>query len=217
MSDWLELELAEELRPTAAPDELWERIRSSAGPRDLAAAPRGVPSLSGNRPAGRREALRVASASSASWTPWPIAAIVTLMIAAASLWLVARGQEPLPNLQQLALQELRDPAPLQLHSSDPARINDWMRRQAGLDLAIPERSGARLAGARVIQKGGARIGAVSYRVGEDTATLLIARAAPAADFGHGHAQWQAGGQTYALAGSNPDHPEAACLLCHATL
>ena len=30
MPDWLELELAEDLRPTAAPDELWERIRGAA-------------------------------------------------------------------------------------------------------------------------------------------------------------------------------------------
>jgi hypothetical protein len=217
MSDWLELELAEELHPTAAPDELWERLRCLAGTRDLAVTARGVPSGPGPRPAHRREVPRVAAPSSARWTAWPIAAIVSMMIAAATLWLAAKGQEPVLNLQQLAIRELGDPAPLDLRSSNPSQIDEWMRRQTGLELTIPERNGAHLSGARVIQKGGARIGAVTYRVGDDTATLLVARAAPAADFGHGHVQWQARGQTYALASSNPDHPEAACLLCHASL
>ena len=208
MPDWLELELAEELRPTAAPDELWERIRGAA-PVGQARPPANI-----SQHRGARAALRPWSPS---WASWPIAAIVTLMIAAATLWLVAKGQEPPLDLRQLAIQELRDPSPLDLRSSDPAQINDWIGRQAGVALTIPERTGAHLAGARVIQKGGARIAAVTYRVGDDTATLLVARAAPSADFGHGHAQWQARGQTYALASSNPDHPEAACLLCHATL
>lgn len=204
MPDWLELELAEELRPTAAPDELWERIRIAAGGEEFAAATRGVP--------GRRhETLR------SSWASWPIAAIVTLMIAAATLWLAARGQEPALDLRQLAIQELRNPVPLELRCSDAAQINGWMRRQAGVELTIPERPAVRLAGARVIQKGGARIAAVTYRVGDDTATLLVARAASSADFGHGHFQWQARGQTYALASSNPDRSEDACLLCHAAL
>jgi hypothetical protein len=207
MPDWLELELAEELRPTGAPDELWERISSAAGTEEFARASRSpVP-----RPVHRREAPR------ASWASWPIAAIVTLMIAAATLWLVAKGQEPGLDLRQLAIQELRNPVPLELRCTDPAQINSWMRRQAGVELAIPERRGVRLAGARVIQKGGARIAAVTYRVGNETATLLVARATPSADFGHGHLLWQARGQSYALASSNPERSEDACLLCHAAL
>jgi hypothetical protein len=93
-----------------------------------------------------------------------------------------------------------------------------MRREAGVELGIPESTAAHLTGARTIQKGGTCIAAVTYRVGDDTATLLVARAAaPSADLGHGTAQWQAHGQMYALAMSNPDHSEAACILCHATL
>jgi len=211
MPDWLELELAEELRPTAAPDELWERIRSAAGTGEFAGAARGGASGRGPRPVLQRETSR------ASWVSWPIAAIVTLMIAAATLWLVAKGQEPALDLRQLAIQELSNPVSPELRCSDPAKINDWMRRQAGVELAIPERTGAHLTGARVIQKGGARIAAVTYRVGDDTATLLVARAAPSRDLGHGHFQWQARGQIYALASSNPERPEAGCLLCHASL
>jgi hypothetical protein len=208
MPDWLELELAEELRPAAAPDELWERIRGAA-PVGQARPPANI-----SQHRGARAALRPWSPS---WASWPIAAIVTLMIAAATLWLVAKGQEPALDLQQLAIQELRDPAPLDLRCTDPTQINDWMRRQAGVSLSVPQHTGAHLAGARMIRKGGLRIGALTYRVGDETAILLVARAAPAADFGHGHAQWQAQGQVYGLASSNPDRPEAACLLCHASL
>jgi hypothetical protein len=207
VTDWLDLELAEELRPIAAPDELWVRVRAGV----LANTARnGRP-----HPAARRKGPPVGSRS---WASWPIAAIVTLMIAAATIWMVAKGQEPGLDLRLLAMQELREPMPLDLHSSDPARISDWLRRQTGVEIAIPERSGARLEGARVIQKDGARIAAVSYRVGDDTtATLLVARSVSSADAGHGHAMWQAQGLTYALASSNLKHPETACLLCHTSL
>jgi hypothetical protein len=202
MPDWLELELAEELRPAPAPNELWDRI--SAAVAEPAAGRRPV-----YCPAPRRPV--------ASWASWPIAAIVTLMIAAATLWLVAKGQEPSLDLRQLAIQELRAPAPEELRSSNPAQINDRMRREAGVELGIPESTAAHLTSARTIQKGGTCIAAVTYRVGDDTATLLVARASSSLDLGHGQAQWQAHGQTYALAISNPDHSEAACILCHATL
>ncbi len=205
MADWLDLELAEELRPVAAPDELWERVRGSASAAEFVAGPR----VLNFRPAPPRTSPARAS--------WPIAAIVTLMIAAATLWLVAKGQDPGLDLRQLAIQELRAPGPADLRSGDPARINDWMRREAGVEVGLSERPGVRLTGARVIRKGEARIGAVTYRVGDDTATLLVARAGSSGDFGHGQAQWQARGQSYALASSNPEHAEAACLLCHAAL
>jgi hypothetical protein len=207
MPDWLELELAEELRPATAPEELWERISAAGATEGRAIAARG------RRP---RRALRRA-APHLPWASWPIAALVTLVIAAATFWLVAKGQEPVLDLRQLAIQELRDPLALDLQSSDPAQIGDWMQQQTGMVLCLPARNTVRLVGARVIQKGGSRIGAVKYRVGDDTATLLIAQAGSSPDLGHGHILWKARGQTYALASSNPDRPEAACLLCHASL
>jgi hypothetical protein len=69
MSDWLELELADNLAPAPAPDELWERVA------DAAAAP-----------ARRRRLILYPAAL-------PIAAVVTLVLAGA-LWFVARGQQP---------------------------------------------------------------------------------------------------------------------------
>jgi len=65
MPEWMELELAEALRPAAAPPELWQRIRATRG-----MAPEAVR----RRPA---------------WAAWPVAAIVTIVLAAGTLWLAA--------------------------------------------------------------------------------------------------------------------------------
>jgi len=185
MPEWLELELAHQLSPAAAPEDLWERIQ-------------------GGRPPARRPLPR-----------WPIAAILTLMVAAATLWLAAKGQEPALSLEQLALQQLHHPAPLDLLSSDPAQIAAWTRRHADVALAIPAGTPVHLTGVRVIRNGGVRITAVDYTVGGDAATLLVARTGPPDGTSHGRMSWRSGGLTYALACSNPEHPEAACPLCHA--
>src|SRR5579871_1808681 len=142
MADWLELELAEELHPVAAPDELWERVRGAAGAAEFAGALGGRGRLH-HRPEARRKPAAMAPAV---WASWPIAAIVTLMIAAATLWLVAKGQEPGLDLRQLAIQELRAPRPMDLRSSDPAQINEWIGREAGVEVGISERTGVQLTG-----------------------------------------------------------------------
>ncbi len=190
-----ELELAEVLRPTAAPDELWDRIRTARNRPSPVVMPR----------------------QTKTYSTLPIAAIITVMIAAAMLWLVARGQDRGLDLRQMAMLELRNAAPLDLETNDIQRINDWTRQQTGLDLAIPEQAAAKVTGARIIRKEGSCIAAVSFRVGKDTATLLVAKASQPGEFGHTHAQWQAHGQSYALATSNSEHSEIACRLCHAAL
>lgn len=192
MSEWLELELAHRLAPVAAPEGLWARIEGGKQPLPAVASLKG------------RRALR-----------WPIAAILTIGVAAATLWLAARGQEPALNLEQLAMEQLHASSPLDLRSSDPAAIGAWMRQHAGVAVSLPARSPVRLAGVRMIRKRGMRIAAVDYTVGSDAATLLVARTGPAADSEHGWLTWKSGGLSYALACSSVEHPEAACLLCHA--
>ena len=193
MSDWLDLQLSHQLAPVQAPDALWDRVQQAGGPRPV---PRMAPAL----------AL------------WPVAAILTLMAAAGTLWLVAKGAEPALDLRQLAIEQIRNGQPVELHSSDPNQISAWMRR-AGLEVALPAERGAavRLIGARIIEKRGTRVGEIEYRVGADTATLLVARAAPGPDIAHGQLAWRSRGQSYALASSNSDRPDAPCLLCHASL
>jgi hypothetical protein len=114
MPDWLELDLAEALRPTAAPRGLWQLVepvgqvvnlrrvvnppaseaRLSAPSRNASVAtdvPEGTVSRS-----SRPKAPPANSHANPTRTAWPIAAILTLMIAAGTLWLVAKGEEPSP-------------------------------------------------------------------------------------------------------------------------
>jgi hypothetical protein len=196
MSEWLDLQLSHHLAAVEAPEALWDRIQSAAGPRPV-------------RPLVPR--LDFASA-------WPIAAILTLMAAAGTLWLVAKGEEPALDLRQLAIEQVRHSEPVELRSSDPAQISAWLRR-AGLDVKLPAETAAsvRLVGARVIEKRGARVAEIQYKVGPDTATLLVARAGSGPDAGHRSLAWRSRGQSYALASSSSERPDAPCLLCHASL
>jgi hypothetical protein len=73
MSDWLDLELSDQLAPVTAPDELWYRIRNA-------------------RPPAHRTHRVFAL---------PVAAVVTLILAGA-LWFVARGQQASPALRPSA-------------------------------------------------------------------------------------------------------------------
>jgi len=218
MSEWLDLQLSHQMAAVEAPEGLWDRIQSA---NRMQSADR-MQSAAGPRPARSR----VPRLDFSGWfnSAWPIAAILTLMAAAGTLWLVAKGEAPALDLRQLAIEQLRNAEPVELHSSDPAQISAWMRR-AGLDVKLPSETAAtvRLVGARVIEKRGARIGdrqyigEIQYKVGPDTATLLVARAGSGPDGGHRHLAWRSRGQSYALASSNSERPDAACLLCHASL
>src|SRR5438552_18238673 len=108
MSEWLDLELSHHLAPVAAPDALWDRVSGAA---------------------------RVSKRFSLPVGAWPIAAILTLAVAAGTLWLVAKGAEPALDLRQLAIEQLRHPEPLALHTGDPRVIAAFMR-QAGLEVAF---------------------------------------------------------------------------------
>jgi hypothetical protein len=193
MSDWLDLQLSHQLAAVQAPEALWDRIQNGAMARPV-------------QPRAESAAL------------WPIAAILTFAVAAGTLWLVARGAEPALDLRQLAIEQLQKEEGVSLHSSDPAQISAWLRR-AGFDLTLPaERAeNIRLVGARLIEKHGAQIGEIQYQVGSDRATLLVARAESVPEGGHGQSVWRSHGQSYAVASSNPERPDAPCLLCHTTL
>lgn len=80
MSEWLELELAHELAPVEAPNDLWERVRTAAR----------------SQPPARR-----------TWLAWPVAAIVMILIAVGTLLLVARGEQRPAASRHLALEQPR--------------------------------------------------------------------------------------------------------------
>ena len=185
MSDWLELELAEQLAAVRAPEALWARVNHAAPPA-----------------AGRR------TSRPGAWG-WVAAAAMAATTLAVTLSI------PSPSLSQLAAAELAKSRPADFRSGDPKEIAKWLRVNASVDLSIPASTAVQLTGARAIERSGARIGEVLYRVAGRDAVLLVGRAgALGAPTRHGQSVWQAHGQVYALAFAEPAQPNLACRLCH---
>jgi hypothetical protein len=185
MSEWLELELSERLTPVRAPEALWERV---------------------NRPALPVAARRTSRAGAWAWIFATAAIASTLAITFAI---------PSPSLSELAAAELAKSRPADFQSSDPKEIAKWLRANAAVDLAIPPGTTVQFTGARTIERDGARIGEVLYRVAGRSAMLLVGREGILkAPKGHGQPAWQAHGQIYALAYAEPAQSHLACRLCH---
>lgn len=91
-------------------------------------------------------------------------------------------------------------------ANSPAAVNRYLDREAGIRLAIPPSTRARIERVRVLHRNGARIAAVTYRLHQTGTTVLIARAGTVRG-----PEWRPHGQTYAIASA---HSQAACLLCH---
>ena len=205
VSDWIDLQLSHHMAPVTAPDALWnDALWNKVSQADIV---RKVP---------RRQAPAFAL---------PLAATVILTLAISAMWLLARTHPRWVDLQHLAAEQLDNSDPLQLESANADEIAVWMRREAGIALRLHGGNPAggnpdiRLLGARVIRFGGSRIGAVSYRVGEHRATMLVARAAGGSGISAGPGPLACKGrdQVLAVACSNPSQPELACLLCHTGL
>lgn len=211
VSHWIDLQLSHHMAPVAAPDALWNKVSQA----DLV---KKVP---------RRETPARLSSSPAF--ALPLVATVILTLALSAMWLLARTHPRWVDLQHLAAAQLYNSDPLQLESANADEIAVWMRREAGIALRLPGGNPAggnpaggnpdvRLLGARVIRFGGSRIGAISYRVREHRATLLVARASGGGiSAGPGPLACRGRDQVLAVACSNPSHPELACLLCHTGL
>ncbi len=90
-----------------------------------------------------------------------------------------------------------------------AGVNRYLSSRAGIDLPIPAHTRARLERARILEQGGVRVAAVTYRLDNSEATVLIARASAV----RGPA-WKPHGRTYAIACAKP---HMACVLCHSNL
>jgi hypothetical protein len=207
MSNWLERELTHQLAAVAAPESLWDRIQEGRAPRE-----------------GR--------AFEWTWSRWPIAAALALVIGGGAAWQIAKAHNPAAGMQALALEQLQgfgaDLQHLDFRSADPAAIGAWVNTEANIPLHLPVGNGAvRLLGARMIARGETPIAAIAYQVGGVRATLLVSRTAPenrASPPGHTFAKvdragnssysWRMGEQMYTMASLGKD-PQAGCLLCHA--
>jgi hypothetical protein len=196
MVNRLDEELARQLRPVAAPEDLWFRVQE----------PRG----------GYGAAL-------ARWPIWAFAAAVAATIA---LFCFSLRSDTGSYMAKFAAGELaRGMEDVQFRSADPAQIRDWVQANAGIDIPLPARAGrnVKLIGVSVFQSG-SRMVCVTYRVGNQPSRLLVTPVAAGAPQ-HGSmeqaryrgaslATWSMQGHTYTLAWSALGNARAGCVLCH---
>lgn len=194
MVNKFDAELSRHLRPVTAPEELWDRIQQ-VGPA---------------RPAAR-----------VGWPVWACAAALAATIALCCLSLRSETTFYLASVatgQMSAGSEQVD-----FRSDDPARIRAWVKANTGLDIALPADGVVHLVGASLIRNHGLAA-CVSYRVGNQTAKLVVARGTSGAPQhpavqqasyqGTAVASWAMNGQTYVLAATPAQEVNAACVLCH---
>lgn len=157
---------------------------------------------------------------------WAVAAAAAVILAGGGL-LARRPHHALaraagaPTAVEAAALAAHAARPLDLGTREPARLGEFARRVAGLDLALAPAPGVRFEG---IGRTGDGV-AVAARVGAQPVTLVVG---PAEGVLAGRKQvtwrasgdlsvlsWTRGGQSYALVSSLPARGEAACTLCHA--
>jgi hypothetical protein len=188
-------ELARQLRPVAAPEDLWFRIRE--------------PQRGHGRAVGR----------------WPVWAFAAALAATIALFCFSLRSDTNSYLAKFAAGELaRGSEDVQFRSGDPAQIRAWVQVNTGMDIPLPARAGenVRLIGVSIFHSGSPMV-CVTYRVGNQPSRLLVTRGTASAP-GHGSmdqsrdhgttlSTWVMQGQSYMLA-SAPESEHAACALCH---
>jgi anti-sigma factor RsiW len=191
---WLEIELAHQLGPVEAPEELWDRIHEQPTPR-----------------------------GGSSFRLWPIAAALLLMGSGAVAWRLSQAHDTVSAMERLAQRELSGPQAFDLRSEDPREIRTWIKTNANIDIELPGSSAVRLLGARLIHLDGEPVAAIGYKVGDSAATLLVCRKRSVGNttkhvFSRADPRlstWSMREQVYTIASSSTKEPQAACLLCHA--
>jgi len=198
LAPWLDMELAHQLEPVAAPEGLWDRIHEQRVRRRA-------------RPVRR--------------LLWPIAAALMLMASGGVAWRIGLARDPGVGMARLAEHEL-GASSLDFRSDDPVEIRRWVKAKVNVDIDLPTGPPAvRLLGARLIHFKGTPVAAVAYQVGDDAAALLVMQKRSAATSRHvfsrvesaGSARlfaWSMRRQEYAIAFAGTRDPHGACVLCH---
>jgi hypothetical protein len=144
---------------------------------------------------------------------WSVAAIALLIVAAGMFWRMGVTGDPSE----------------QITSNDPQQIRSWVKAKSNIDIPLPDQPTlGRLVGARIIRMQQYSVAIVNYRVGRQSAMMLVTdRPATGETRNPGHTSprvsnaggmalysWTLGPDNYTLAFSNAKEPRAACLLCH---
>jgi hypothetical protein len=191
-----EEELSRHLMPVAAPEELWRRIQASSQANATV------------KP--RKSAL------------WALPAAITAVIA---LWCVSPRPDSTLDLAGVASRELASGSErFDLRSSDPLQIRAWVKAQAGINIPLEAGHSVEFIGVTLLHELRCAAVCVSYRVGNVTGKLLVARGGtrgpkhPSVQHtsykGATVTSWVSGGQTYVIASPPVQDSHIACLLCH---
>jgi hypothetical protein len=148
---------------------------------------------------------------------WSFAALALLIVATGMYW---------------RLGVTRDPSE-ELSSSDAQQIRSWVKAKSNIDIRLPDGSpfgnqAVRLLGARIIRMQQYSVAVVNYRVGSESATMLVTdHRAIGESRNPGHTSprvsntggmalysWSLGANDYTIAFAGAKEPRAACLLCH---
>ena len=169
--------------------------------------------------------------------PWMAAAIV---LTAAVAVFVAMGESKarVPRVVTLAVDAhttyLRDPATLQIRSSDGSAVSAWLSKQLPFKVDIPGGGppGFELVGGRVVNDPQTPAAYVAYDIGNDTVSLLVMPPQetrlngrdvisfrnilfhPADVSGYHTLEWSDDRNTYVLVSASPRAVYQACGLCH---
>lgn len=174
--NWIEKHLARELSPVSAPRSLWGRVEAARR---------------SDRPSSR-----------AGWILWPAVAAILLVASGDLAWEVGKAHGSLAPLTGRDI----DTISCDFQSSDPVEVERWVKAHTNVEIGLScgRAAGARLRGAKLIEKRGASFGAVAYQVGADAAVLLISGR-------HSLFGWN---QEYAIAWTGSKDNPAACSHCH---
>ena len=99
-NDWLERELAGQMKPARAPESLWGRIES---------ARRGAP--------GSRRASLQAAARQTGWILWPAVVLVLFLASGDLLWEIGKARASMAPLTEQDLSSLTDVSACDIRST----------------------------------------------------------------------------------------------------
>ncbi len=159
----------------------------------------------------------------------PVLAVAAALLVAVGGYFALHQTQTLETIATSAL-EYR-PEQLDFQSSDAEAIRRWLIEETGVDVPLPPQHNdmVRLLGANAVPSptvSGAKIAEISYRVGDQGASLIVAndpsanpvypmhQAAEVADRAARVTSWSLAGQNFAVAWTEQGAMEAACLLCH---
>jgi hypothetical protein len=198
--------------PDSRATDLWQKDLWLKAELARQFSPVSAPDALWNRIHEQRRPLRVRTQRNLMWS---VAALALLIIATGIFW---------------RLGVTRDPSE-EITSSDAQEIRSWVKAKSNIDIPLPDRPTlVRLVGARIIRMQRYSVAVVNYRVGSESATMLVTDHHATGEIRNpGHASprisntggialysWSLGPDDYTIAFTGAKEPRAACLLCHVT-